>query len=466
MNDNELLSFDAILTGYTSSIPLLENISESIKLIKKINSKALYFLDPVMGDNGNFYVPRELFDVYMNNLLPLADVIIPNQFEAEMMSNMKFTCLNDILTACKKFIFHHGVKVCVLKGIQFQDKEDLNVVIAIKSSNDDIIAYHKCLPRINKHFSGCGDVFSSLMVASIYNQYNSIITENKHYLLGDIIDQCTSIMSSILELTVTRESKDLCIIESSPIIIQGFHSNSNISPLSYLNNTYINEVGIKAKLVSGQCIGVIFDLDGTLTEAGAIDFKAMYNRIGLNYGNGDIVSQVEAMSCEDQRQNAYDIIEEEEIKALEKVLLRSDTRDCISILNQNKIKIAIATRNCHHAINHFFSLIELNNETNLKDHKIYPLIHRNSFNGVNKPDPQVALNILSSWNFGNRVVNGQYNQVWFVGDSIDDMKCGKDAGCWTCLLLTNENQELYTKYPQYIDKTASSLSEFLRYLNL
>jgi pyridoxine kinase len=39
--------------------------------------------DPVMGDNGKMYVPEELLEIYKNTILPLADIITPNQFEAE-----------------------------------------------------------------------------------------------------------------------------------------------------------------------------------------------------------------------------------------------------------------------------------------------------------------------------------------------------------------------------------------------
>ena len=36
-----------------------------------------------MGDNGKMYVPQELLPVYREEIMPLADIITPNQFEAE-----------------------------------------------------------------------------------------------------------------------------------------------------------------------------------------------------------------------------------------------------------------------------------------------------------------------------------------------------------------------------------------------
>ena len=42
----------------------------------------LSVLDPVMGDEGRLYVSEKVIPVY-KNLLREADLILPNQFEAE-----------------------------------------------------------------------------------------------------------------------------------------------------------------------------------------------------------------------------------------------------------------------------------------------------------------------------------------------------------------------------------------------
>lgn len=36
-----------------------------------------------MGDNGKLYVPEELVEIYKNVIVPLADILTPNQFELE-----------------------------------------------------------------------------------------------------------------------------------------------------------------------------------------------------------------------------------------------------------------------------------------------------------------------------------------------------------------------------------------------
>lgn len=66
--------------------------NQSIESITKILINTLFLLminfviqvcDPVMGDNGKMYVPEELKEIYEKEIVPLADIVIPNQFELE-----------------------------------------------------------------------------------------------------------------------------------------------------------------------------------------------------------------------------------------------------------------------------------------------------------------------------------------------------------------------------------------------
>jgi pyridoxine kinase len=43
-------------------------------------------LDPVMGDDGKIYVSPTIPPLYRDVLLPLADIVTPNQFEAEYVN--------------------------------------------------------------------------------------------------------------------------------------------------------------------------------------------------------------------------------------------------------------------------------------------------------------------------------------------------------------------------------------------
>lgn len=103
---NDLDNVSHLLTGYVGSASFLEQVYETVKQLKKKNPELVYGMnncfsrnpwipiqetynlefsvcDPVMGDNGQMYVPEELLEIYRDKLIPLADVITPNQFEVE-----------------------------------------------------------------------------------------------------------------------------------------------------------------------------------------------------------------------------------------------------------------------------------------------------------------------------------------------------------------------------------------------
>lgn len=51
-----------------------------------------------MGDNGRLYVPEELVPVYRDEVIPLATVLTPNQFEAETLTGMSIQSDEDAVS--------------------------------------------------------------------------------------------------------------------------------------------------------------------------------------------------------------------------------------------------------------------------------------------------------------------------------------------------------------------------------
>ena len=102
-------------------------------------------------------------------------------------------------------------------------------------------------------------------------------------------------------------------------------------------------------------IGVIFDMDGTLTEPGAIDFSEMYRRTGFVAGTGDLVSMVNAVTDTARRQELEDIIVDEEMKGCDRMILRPDLHTFFAALRKHRIRTALATRNCYLAYERFAS---------------------------------------------------------------------------------------------------------------
>lgn len=75
-----------MLSGYVPGAEALQAVGQIGQDLKdKAKSKPgsfFWVLDPVMGDSGKLYVAPDVLPVY-KSLVHHADLILPNQFEAE-----------------------------------------------------------------------------------------------------------------------------------------------------------------------------------------------------------------------------------------------------------------------------------------------------------------------------------------------------------------------------------------------
>lgn len=67
--------------------------------------------DPVMGDHGKLYVKPEVVPCYQE-IVPLATIMTPNQFEAEKLVGERIVTEEDALAACIK-LHNRGVATVV-----------------------------------------------------------------------------------------------------------------------------------------------------------------------------------------------------------------------------------------------------------------------------------------------------------------------------------------------------------------
>ena len=69
-----------IINGYIGSEGFLKQLKDTVDHLKSKNPKLIFVCDPVMGDTEpGWYVPQSLMPIYRDEILPLADVCVPNQ---------------------------------------------------------------------------------------------------------------------------------------------------------------------------------------------------------------------------------------------------------------------------------------------------------------------------------------------------------------------------------------------------
>jgi phosphoglycolate phosphatase-like HAD superfamily hydrolase len=154
----------------------------------------------------------------------------------------------------------------------------------------------------------------------------------------------------------------------------------------------------------------------------------------------DILDYIHAMP-EAQQQGAFTKIQDIERKAMAEQVPQAGLVSLLEFLDEHKIKKAICTRNFDHPVEHFTS-------QHVPGHvrKFEPIVTR-GFRPP-KPSPAGILHIAHAWGVVERAEVPESPQterplpVMMVGDSIDDIVAGYEAGALTVLLKSEGKEEL------------------------
>lgn len=135
-----------------------------------------WVLDPVMGDNGRIYVAEETVPAY-KSLLSDADVILPNQFEAELLSDVKIHDLNSMEEAIRKLHQEYTLPHVLITSIRLptktpsgesdQARSHLSIIGSTSTSSNQPRLFRITVPAYPIFFSGTGDMFAALLVARL-----------------------------------------------------------------------------------------------------------------------------------------------------------------------------------------------------------------------------------------------------------------------------------------------------------
>lgn len=167
---NNLQDCSHILTGYVGSPSFLNKVVEVVKELKSSSPNVTYVCDPVLGDHGKLYVPKENLPIYIDQLIPMADIMTPNQYETEWLSSIK---VKDVETAIKAMDWFHdkGVKVVVITSTDITHLTNPKILtgfasqIITKQGAETKERLKFNIPLLEGKFTGVGDLFSAVFTA-------------------------------------------------------------------------------------------------------------------------------------------------------------------------------------------------------------------------------------------------------------------------------------------------------------
>ena len=179
LDANDLMSsYTHLLTGYAGTKSFVEAIVKVATRLKSKNPDLVYVCDPVLGDNNKLYVPKELVKVYSEDVVPLANVLLPNQFEAELLSGIKIECEKDALKVCET-LHDRGPSIIVITSLSLTDDDDDDdnegeiLMLLSHREKDSRHAYIVRVPRLDSYFTGTGDLTAALMLGYLGKGFTS-----------------------------------------------------------------------------------------------------------------------------------------------------------------------------------------------------------------------------------------------------------------------------------------------------
>lgn len=165
-NIDQLKNCAAVVSGYVGSKEQCSVLATSVARVKHANPNAIYVCDPVMGGSKNgFTICDEICTAIASELMPIADIIVPNEFELARYVDMTFTDLDSIIKGCRKAL-EMGPKMVLVKHLHTLSKEMFSMMLVTPSAC--YLAQRPFLPfAANRQPVGAGDLITALFTSAI-----------------------------------------------------------------------------------------------------------------------------------------------------------------------------------------------------------------------------------------------------------------------------------------------------------
>lgn len=195
------MEYDALLTGYIPTAEGLETVGKIAADLKKSSKEkgkqAIWLLDPVIGDNGRFYVSQDVIPVYQRLVKSgNVDLITPNQFEAETLTGIKIKSLLDIFRVLEKLQYEFKIPSVVISSIKLEQYDCMITVGSEKMTNDYPRVFFYKYPFLDGYVTGTGDLFAAILI----DRYFKYKCHNKETLDDDMEPKYLPLASAVGEV--------------------------------------------------------------------------------------------------------------------------------------------------------------------------------------------------------------------------------------------------------------------------
>ena len=196
---------DAVLSGYQGGAGIADVIVDAVARVKAANPDATYTCDPVMGNaTSGCFVDPAIPPIIRERVVPVADLITPNQFELGFLTGTEPSTLEETL-ASADLARAMGPETILVTSVERPDRPaDTIEMLAVTGAGAWIVQ----TPRLPMKANGSGDITAALFTAHLRTTGSP----------ADALARTASSVFAVLKATLESGERELRLIAAQASI--------------------------------------------------------------------------------------------------------------------------------------------------------------------------------------------------------------------------------------------------------
>ncbi|MFI5931948.1 pyridoxal kinase PdxY [Actinoplanes sp. NPDC051494] len=192
---------DAVLSGYQGGAGIADVIVDAVRRVKAANPAAVYACDPVMGNarSGCFVAP-EIPVLLRDRVVPVADIITPNQFELGFLTGTEPASIASTL-ASADLARAMGPSTVLVTSVERPDREEGTIEMLVV---DAAGAWIVNTPHLPFKANGSGDVTAALFTAHYATTGDAAVS----------LERTASSVFDLIETTYRSGERELQLVQA------------------------------------------------------------------------------------------------------------------------------------------------------------------------------------------------------------------------------------------------------------
>ena len=196
---------DGVLSGYLGGPGICEVVVDAVAQVKAANPAATYTCDPVMGNaTSGCFVDPAIPPIIREQVVPVADLITPNQFELGFLTETEPDDLASTLDSADAARALGPATVLVTSLLRPDRPDDTIELLAVTDQG----AWSVRTPRLPMKANGSGDLTAALFTAHLKETGSA----------ADALASTVSSVYAVLKATLDSGDRELRIIAAQDAI--------------------------------------------------------------------------------------------------------------------------------------------------------------------------------------------------------------------------------------------------------